>query len=95
MLKLGVPPELVDLLIALHAVVQVHFEVAGVMHVLQSIIGVKQGDILGPVLFNFIICAVMMVWKEMREQEGRCEFKTKSDAVLVGRSWKQSGGACS
>jgi hypothetical protein len=38
---------------------------------LPSITGVKQGDILGPVLFNFIICAVMMVWKQVRSQEGR------------------------
>jgi hypothetical protein len=54
-LKLDVPADLVDLLIALHKVVDVHFEVDGVTHVLESIIGVKQGDILGPVLFNFII----------------------------------------
>jgi hypothetical protein len=92
MLKLGVPADLVDLLIALHKVVDVHFEVDGVTHVLESIIGVKQGDILGPVLFNFIICAVMMVWKQVRDQEGRCGFRTKDDAVLVGRNWKEGGG---
>jgi type II secretory ATPase GspE/PulE/Tfp pilus assembly ATPase PilB-like protein len=73
----------VDLLIALHKVVDVHFEVDGVTHVLESILGVKQGDILGPVPFNFIICAVMMVWKKVRDQEGRCEFRTKGDAVLI------------
>jgi hypothetical protein len=60
--------------------------------VLESIIGAKQGDILGPVLFNFIICAVMMVWKQVWDQEGRCEFRTKGDAVLVGRNWKEGGG---
>jgi hypothetical protein len=89
--KLGVPADLVDLLIALHKVVDVHFEVDGVTHVLKSI-GVKQGDILGPVLFNFIICAVVMVWKQVRDQEGRCEVRTKGDAVLVGRNWKEGGG---
>jgi hypothetical protein len=35
-LKLGVPADLVDLLIALHKVVDVHFEVDGVIHVLES-----------------------------------------------------------
>jgi hypothetical protein len=48
---------------------------------------------LGPVLFNFIICAVMMVWKQVRDQEGRCEFRTaKGGAVLVGRNWNEGGG---
>jgi hypothetical protein len=67
-LKPGVPADLVDLLIALHKVVDVHFEVDSVTHVLvlESIIGVKQGDILGPVLFNFSTCAVVMVWSSER-----------------------------
>ena len=43
-------------------------------------------------LFNFIICAVMMVWKQVRSQEGRCEFRTKDDAVLMGRKWDEKGG---
>jgi hypothetical protein len=33
-----------------------------------------------------------MVWKQVRDQEGRCEFRTKDDAVLVGRNWKEGGG---
>ena len=80
MRKLGVPEKLVSLLVALHKTVEVKFEIDGVMRTLPSVIGVKQGDILGPVLFNFIICAVMMVWKQVRSQEGRCEFRTKDDA---------------
>jgi type II secretory ATPase GspE/PulE/Tfp pilus assembly ATPase PilB-like protein len=69
-------------MVALHKIVQVKFEVDGVMRTLPSIIGVKQGDILGPVLFNSIICAVMMVWKQVRSQEGRCEFRTKLPRMM-------------
>ena len=47
---------------------------------------------MGPVLFSFITCAVMMVWKQVRDQEMRCGLRTKGDAVLVGRNWKKSGG---
>jgi hypothetical protein len=46
---------------------------------------------LGAVLFNFIICAVM-VWKQVRSQERRCEFRTKDDAVLMGKKWDEKGG---
>ena len=28
----------------------------------------------------------------MRSQEGRCEFRTKDDAVLMGRKWDEKGG---
>ena len=59
MLRYGVPPKLVSLLRALHATVHVQFDVDGVMKSLLSIIGVKQGDLLGPELFTFYMCAVM------------------------------------
>jgi len=59
MRKLGVPGKLVRLLEALHRKVNVGFEVEEVRMVLQSIIGVKQGGLLGPQLFIFHICAIM------------------------------------
>jgi hypothetical protein len=40
------------------------------MRTLPSAIGVKQGDILGPVLFNFIVCEVLMVWANKRGHGG-------------------------
>ena len=49
--KFGVPPKLVRLLKALHQDVFVKFEVDGITHEVRCMIGVKQGDILGPVLF--------------------------------------------
>ena len=47
MLNQGVPPMLVSLLKALHAQVNVKFNVDGVEKTPSSIIGIKQGDLLG------------------------------------------------
>ena len=63
--KFGVPPKLVSLLESLHKHVYVKFNVDGVEHVITCIIGVKQGDILGPILFTFFIAAVMITWREI------------------------------
>jgi hypothetical protein len=51
---------------ALHAKVDVKFDVDGVEKNLESIIGVKQGDILGPVLFLFLVAAFQMAWRKVR-----------------------------
>ena len=64
MLRYGVPPKLVSLLRALHETVHVQFEVGGVMKSLLSILGVKQGDLLGPELFTFYMAAVMETWRD-------------------------------
>ena len=64
MRKFGVPEKLVRLLEALHEHVNVHLEVEEATVILKSIIGVKQGDLLGPQLFIFHICAIMQTWEE-------------------------------
>ena len=51
--KFGVPPKLIDVLRGLHQI-EVQFSVSGAEASIKSIIGVKQGDVLGPVLYVFI-----------------------------------------
>ena len=60
--KLGVPPKLVRLLESLRHRFIVTFAVNDITHEILNIIGVKQGDILGPRLFNLFMFAVMKVW---------------------------------
>ena len=82
--KYGVPSKLVDLLIALHKSVIVKFEVDGVCASLLTIIGVKQGDLLGPMLFTFYICAIMETWRSERSYD-LCTFRSRDDFELTGR----------
>eukprot|EP00966_Prymnesium_polylepis_P149188 3446786-Prymnesium_polylepis.1 len=84
MLKYGVPPKLVDLLIALHKTVHVKFEIDGVTQILLSIIGVKQGDLLGPGLFTFLIAAIMETWRSEHSYD-LCAFRSRDDSTLTGR----------
>jgi len=93
--KFGVPGKLVRLLEALHSTVNVGFEVEEVRVVLDSIIGVKQGDLLGPQLFIFHICAIMQAWKvDYGPQYEQCRFRTKQDSVVCSRRWEE-GTNCS
>ena len=101
--KFGFPPKLVSLLKALHKRVLVNFEVEGVEKIINSTIGVKQGGLLGPILFNIYGAAVMIAWRKVREklrvekEVYSCVFRTKQDFVLgTGtrsneRSWKLGG----
>ena len=84
LLKFGVPPKVVDLLIALHKSVIVKFEIDGVLASLPSIIGVKQGDLLGPILFTFYIAAIMMTWRSEHSYD-LCLFRSCDDFEMTGR----------
>ena len=84
--KLCAPPKLTALLKALHASVLVEFEIDGVSCTIESIMGVKQGDILGPVLFVLNMAAVMMSWGSKHTDKSKlCIFHSRADSMLAGR----------
>ena len=61
--KFGVPNKITSSLKVLHANFVLKFTVNYVTQSLDCINDVKQGDILGPILFTFFIAVVMITWK--------------------------------
>ena len=80
----GVPSKLISLLKGLHTTVFVKFEIDGVVKTMKQIIGVKQGDVLGPDLFIFLIAAIMETWRSQHIYD-LCIFRTARDFQLEGR----------
>ena len=62
----GFPKLIIRLLKALHEKVLVNFGVEGMKKVIESILGVKQGDLLGLILFGIYGYAVMVAWRTIR-----------------------------
>ena len=52
--------------------------------------GVKQGDILGPMLFTFYLTAIMISWRAKYDRP-LCLYHTKMDDVLTGRAHLTQG----
>ena len=90
LLKFGVPPKLVQLLKALHAHVNIAFTVNDITQTIDCVIGVKQGDILGPILFTFYLAAIMITWRANHPRP-LCVFHSKQDYVLTGRKSTEQG----
>ena len=82
--RFGVPAKLIRLIRVLHDSFRVKFDIDGVSCILDCIIGVKQGDILGPLLFVFFIAAIMITWKLTCDIPA-CVFRTRDDFMLTGR----------
>ena len=80
MLRFGVPAKLVSLLQSMHKRVQVLFEVEGVKCSLESIIGVKQGDLKAPVEFVFFIAGIMLSWRAVSDYP-LCIMRSRDDAL--------------
>jgi hypothetical protein len=89
--KLGVPPKLIRLLRALHTDVKVHFTVQEVQLIMDSLIGVKQGDILGPILFVLFICGIMVAFRKKYPNHNGCIYRSKADFVLRSRTALHGG----
>ena len=70
--------------------INVKFTVDEVTHIIECLIGVKQGDILGPILFTFFIAAVLISWRKNFDRP-LCIFRTKEDFKLTGRRRNAKG----
>ena len=84
--KLGTPIKLIRLIKSLHNNFKVDFKVEKCKHTINCTIGVKQGDILGPVLF----VVFMITWHKLHDRP-LCVFRTKDDFCLTGRRVTSSG----
>ena len=55
----------------------------------ESLAGVRQGDILGPPLFNLYMVAVMLTWEKVKEEAGADHCTLLTD--FTGNNWALSG----
>ena len=71
--KFSIPPKFIWLIIALHRII-VQLSIDGAEADIESIIGVKQGDVLGPIIFIIYLVALTNTWKQ-KEDTSPCLFR--------------------
>ena len=71
----GIPPKFIRLIIALHRII-VQLSIDGAEAEIESIIGVKQGDVLGPIIFIIYMVDLTNTWKQ-KEDTSPCLFRSK------------------
>ena len=84
--RFGVPNKLISLLKTLHNNFEVKFTADENTHTIPCTIGVKQGDILGPILFTFFLAAVMITWRATTNIP-LCIFRTKNGRSKLSSLW--------
>ena len=82
-LKFGIPPKFIRLIIALHRII-VQLSINGAEAEIESIIGVKKGDVLGPIIFIIYMVALTNTWKH-KEDTSPCLFRSKQSSIITGR----------
>ena len=62
----------------------VQISIDGAEAEIESIIGVKQGDVLGPIIFIIYMVDLTNTWKQ-KEDASPCLFRSKQDSIITGR----------
>ena len=97
LLKYGVPANLVSVIMKMYTNVSIKFDIEDVKKTISSTSGVKQGDNLAPVLFLYVVQAVIDTW-EQRWDEGNLPLRWlpptntgKDRGQLTSINWRNSG----
>jgi hypothetical protein len=95
--KYGVPASLIAIIKRMHTGIEVRFKYGGSACKFPSLWGVKQGDNLAPVLFLFVMQAVMETVMQDWNMVEPLAYRTREDGVTHSRmpraTWTETGGA--